>query len=519
MRKKILNYGLFLLVVGLGIGFAVRHSMRIAGMVGDMAGANREARVAAAKGLVEAEQFMDSVSGETVERRVAIVQALEDWGEPPAVKQLVAYQKDPDKLVRDRILLALTAVGSQSGDHLQMLVNGLQDGDGNVRAGSVRALQILAETDKAKAELKLSQGSPSSSLDQVRDAVSKRKTEIGAEVVKRIVASLKAVDPARGPVGDVFGGLQSRADASVEALLPLLEEKDEKVRGAAITALGKLGDLRAVSPVAAKMKNDTAQIRRIAIIALAAIRKPECEPYLIEALQTENDDNEARVQATVSLGSIRTAPAAAALIRALADYDLKVQVAAVASISLHGDPAVPGLAAAIRNGETSVRKNAAQALGNIGTPAADQQLRALLQDSEAVVRVAAARGLGRANNSQAVAWLSPLLRLPDGFTAAAASEALAKIGAPARQTLVAALSDEGPPAYYASEALSRTGAEGTKAIEAARTSNSRGPTWIARTLGKIGGPDAERQLRTMASSNNPETQKAARRALARLGAE
>lgn len=84
-NKKYLNYAIFLLIVVVVVGLAVSHSRHMRNLVDSMAGPNRAARVAAAKELVKAEQFMDAVTGETVETRTAVVQALEDWATEPRV--------------------------------------------------------------------------------------------------------------------------------------------------------------------------------------------------------------------------------------------------------------------------------------------------------------------------------------------------------------------------------------------------------------------------------------------------
>ena len=143
MNRKVLNYVIFFAVVAVVVGLAVRHSLHMSGLVADMAGDDRARRVAAAQELVKGEQFMDAITGESIGRRVRIVQALEDWGTKEAMAQLVTYQKDPDRPVRDRIVLSLVRLATKSDDHLQAVVNGIKDGDANIRRGSVLTLQVV----------------------------------------------------------------------------------------------------------------------------------------------------------------------------------------------------------------------------------------------------------------------------------------------------------------------------------------------------------------------------------------
>jgi len=514
MNRKYLNYAIFIAIVAVVVGLAVNHSRHMRFLVDSMAGPDRAARIAAAQELVRGEQFMDAVTGDTVETRKSVVQALEDWGEKDAAKQLVAYLKDPDKPVRDRILLALVRIGTRSDASLQEVVNGLKDGDANVRKACVRALQILGQKDEAGVRRVMPPDLPK---EEVLAAWRQRDPAVAANIVTKVVETIKKDGGARASGGDVLGGLPEQREESVAGLRPLLSDKDEGTRTGAADALGKVGSPSAIPDLIRAMKNDTPPVRRIVIGAIALIAHPSGEAALTEAIHNRDDDNEARAQAATGLGKIASPTAIQTLIQALSDYDLKLQVAAVAALARAGKPAVGPLLATLKSSDPQLRFRAAQALGAMSTPEANPGLIAALKDPDARVRQTAAVALGFEGNAAAVTPLAALLGDRDGSVAAAAAESLARIGGPSRPTLARALSGSETAAYYAAQALAKQKQAAVSTVQQAASRSPAARRWAVVALGSIGGPEAVKTLREYAQNADPETREAAAEALQRLG--
>lgn len=514
MNRKYLNYGIFLAIVAVVVGLAVNHSRHMRFLVHSMAGPDRSARVAAAQELVRGEQFMDAVTGDTVETRAKVVQALEDWGTKEAAKQAVAYLKDPDKPVRDRLLLALIRIGTRSEENLQEIVNGLKDGDGNVRKACVKALQILGQSREADVERVMPPDLPK---EEVLTAWRERDQAVARSIVPKVVETIKKDGGARASGGDVLGGLPDQREESASALLPLLAEKDEGVRMGAADALGKVGSKSAVSALVKAMKEDTPPVRRVAIGAIALIADRSGEAALTEAIRNRDDDNEARAQAASGLGKIATPTAVQTLIKALNDYDLKLQVAAVDALARAGKPAIGPLLNTLKSADPRLRVRAAQALGAMSSPEANPGLIAALKDREAVVRRAAANALGFEGNAAAVEPLVALLDDRDGSVAEAAVDALARIGEPARAALARALSGSETAAFHAAQALAKQRQAAVPAIRQAAAQSQAARRWAVVALGDIGGPEAVEALRQYARSGDADTRAAAEQALKRLG--
>jgi HEAT repeat protein len=517
MNRKYINYAIFIAIVAVVVGLAVKHSRDMQNLVNNMAGENREARIAAAKELVKGEQFMDAITGELDEKRVKIVQALEDWGDKDATKQLVAFLKDPVKSVRERILLALLAIGGRSEENLQEVINGIKEGDGNVRRPCVVTLQVLGQKDRARAGKILRQTLPYVDDARLAELLAQSKPEVTALIVPKVVEYMKKEGGARGPGGDVLAALKEQREQSVALLLPLLKEKDEGVRSGASSALGKLGSPTATKSLIEVIEKDTAQVRRVAIGALALIADPAAEETLERSLISQQTDNEARAQAALGLGRIASPKAIATLITALTDFDLRVQDAAIAGLARAGERAVEPLLAALRSNNAEVRIQAARALERIASPRANAGLRAALNDSNIDVKKAAISALGFKDNREVVEPLAALLSDPDGSIASEAADALAKIGAPSREALTRVLTgNNDTAAFYAARALSQQGSEVVPLLE--KASERPGATrWSAIALGNIGGQPSVDALKRIAQSTDPDAKAVAHQALMRLG--
>jgi HEAT repeat protein len=259
---------------------------------------------------------------------------------------------------------------------------------------------------------------------------------------------------------------------------------------------------------------DTAQVRRIAIGAIALIADRSGEDALTEAIRNVNDDDEARAQAAAGLGKIATPTAVTTLVQALNDDDLKLRSAAVAALARAGRPTpdkpanrlvLDALTAALRDERQSVRIGAAEALQVTAAPEADDALIAALKGPDPATRAAATAALGFTNNAAAVAPLMTALADPAGPVQTNARDALAAIGVPATDALIGGIQKGGTEAYYAAQALARSGAQAVPAlIRVAHGSNPVGQRWAAFALGDANSPEARQTLKQLEKSPDPD---------------
>lgn len=129
--------------------------------------------------------------------------------------------------------------------------------------------------------------------------------------------------------------------------------------------------------------------------------------------------------------------------------DARTEEAALA-LGCLGDAALPSLRDLLTDSDPDCRWWAVRALAAVGVPAARELLITALADPDPDARACAAQGLGELRVSEAMGELASCLADPSPFVSRIASDALARIGAPAVPVLIAALQE--------GEVLARAGA-------------------------------------------------------------
>lgn len=222
---------------------------------------------------------------------------------------------------------------------------------------------------------------------------------------------------------------QPRADA-FGPLITALDDGDVHVRAASATALGELGDRRAVAPLCARLGADGTRTVRLAVArALAALRDPAALEALFAALLARPAEAAAITEAIVEHGA-DALPRALELLRGGAPRAAEAAagiVASLAEVSAEAD-----LLAVVRSTATpvSARLGCLRGLARIGSPAAVECLVQRLasdQPEEAALAhelvACAQRGLGDADLSEA---LLAVLRSPRADARARALEVCAR---------------------------------------------------------------------------------------------
>jgi HEAT repeat protein len=256
-----------------------------------------------------------------------------------------------------------------------------------------------------------------------------------------------------------LGGM--KAAEALEALIDALHDSAADVRGNAACALGLIGDLRAVEPLVAVLKTGEGHMRWMAAASLGQIGDARAVEPLVAALKDKDADR----AAAAALGQIGNARAVEQLVATLKADKWYVRKAAAEALDRSGwrpdrgqvgaaywlakqkwddcvaigTPAVELLIAALNDEEVLVRKGAAQALGGIGDRQAVEPLIALLQDKDPDMRTRAAAALGFIGDARAAVPLIPLLKERLLESGRAAGMALQRIGAPAVEPLIVAL--------------------------------------------------------------------------------
>lgn len=241
----------------------------------------------------------------------------------------------------------------------------------------------------------------------------------------------KAVVTALGRIGDA---------RAVPSLMPLLRNKDNYTRIEAIQVLGALKAKSAVEPLIAMATDEAAEpfLNKKAIEALGQIGDPRAIPALLRTLTKERKGVSFYVESSFALYQLGT-PAADALLPALEGKD----------------PELLSWAKAQGVNPASYPMKAAQVLGDLrekrAVPSLVKQLSFTHSDPQiqALVRMQAADALGRMRAPEAVKPLSVLVAEPDPTVRDVYVRALVMVGS--RDALPALEKAAGSPDWYARE--------------------------------------------------------------------
>jgi HEAT repeat protein len=260
-----------------------------------------------------------------------------------------------------------------------------------------------------------------------------------------------------------------------------LTDGDSGVRVAAMQALARLGDARAVEPLAAfltpavKGKSDSRETGYCihAAMALAQLGEPALT-RLIGAL--ESGSTEARRAAALALGKLRNPRGVEPLSRALNDARSEVRQAAALSLGDLGErSALERLTTAFGHKDPETRRAAAEAVGRIGGEQAVSLLARAVEDREESVQLAAIEALRHLDGTKAALSLKPAVSAARRSVREAADAALKRMTFP-----------EAMPAERA--ALAVLTGDFAAAIR-------EGETAVDPLVEALGGPDPARRRR------------------------
>lgn len=248
-------------------------------------------------------------------------------------------------------------------------------------------------------------------------------------------------DPAAGPA--LQAGVRSASPrvrlASVWALgqfedasyakdiVPLLRDGDPVMRATVAEALGQMKSPRVGAALIGALTDRNDAVRLAAVSALGDMEERSAVGPL-EGLLLNDSDPEVRRECADALGNLSAARSLDPLAKALGDPDVEVQRAAADAIGDLDDvtKAPAALVRATTSQDLELRRNATHALAHIGDGATVQALVDRLGDDDKDVRLAAVEGLGEMDVAAAIPGLTRALNDRDPEVRRAAAEALGK---------------------------------------------------------------------------------------------
>ncbi|HEV8263829.1 MAG TPA: HEAT repeat domain-containing protein [Gemmatimonadales bacterium] len=217
-------------------------------------------------------------------------------------------------------------------------------------------------------------------------------------------------------------------DASyAKDVLPLLRDVDPVMRVTAAEALGRMKSPRVGAALIGALADRNDAVRLAAVSALADMEERSAVTQ-IEALLINDPNPEVRRECANALGNLSLGRSLEPLARALGDADVEVQREAANAIEDLDDvtKAPAALVRATTAPDLELRRHATKALAHIGDLATVQALADRLGDADREVRLAAVEGLGEMKVAAAIPGLTRALNDRDPEVRRAAAEALGK---------------------------------------------------------------------------------------------
>ena len=299
---------------------------------------------------------------------------------------------------------------------------------------------------------------------------------MGQAIIPKLLPLLQDRDAkVRSHTAYILGEMGKPAHVTVSNLIPLLKDSDEQVRWDTATALGKMGGAAqpAVDLLTKALQDPNEEVRRSATYALELMgtTAKSAIPALIAAFKRP-DEQFSTSTALSQMGQ----PAIAALSQALRDPDLAIRSGALSALGRMGHAAkstAPQILPHLKASSSKIQVQAAWALQLMGEEPAPllPVLMTALKDSQEEIRLLAIETLGRMGKAAkpAVPLLVAILKDPnprlDSLVRTKAAEALGQLGE--TQTLIAALQDQKPYVRWrAAYVLGRMGTAAKPAIPA-----------------------------------------------------
>ena len=297
-------------------------------------------------------------------RREAAV-ALGRIGTANVVTPLAGALRESEKEVRDKVTRALGRTGKPA---IRVLISGLRDHNALVRRGSSDALTMIG----APAISPLAQ---SLLVEDDRLARIGAVETLGRMRSERAVAPLMMalMEPDMGMQDAAAQALVRTGRPAIGPLIRMLRVAGHPLRRRAAEVLVRTRGL-AVKPLIEALADNT-EVRATASVALVEIGRPSLGP-LMRALNDSNPV--VRQEAATALGLIGDPRAVAALIRVMKRRDRVLRRTAAEALVRLGRPAAGPLVSLLKETDAGLRGEGAWALVQIGRPAFKPLCQALL---------------------------------------------------------------------------------------------------------------------------------------------
>lgn len=238
---------------------------------------------------------------------ISAIRASDDRQALGKLRERFAVEAAPK--VRQEIALALGNMGDKGA--LPLLVAALRDpsNDDSIRSAALTGLETIG-------------GKPA--VEALIEALVNKRGNLKDEAQIRMIAALG----------------RFKAKEAIPVIADRLYHFNPSIRAAAAEALGKMGDAKLAAPrLRTSLKDQSAEVRKVTLTSLAALKDAESIPAMIELANAEPT----RYEATLALASVPDVRALQVYLRGVADKSPDLRKASSLAIGSIRDKAEPVL--------------------------------------------------------------------------------------------------------------------------------------------------------------------------------
>lgn len=300
----------------------------------------------------------------------------------PEVVQWVEMLRSPD--LNDRLVAAKTLQHLGDEDTIENLIFALKDESPKVQEIAVMALWEMANPVAIPSLLECLGASYEESVRV--EALSALKEMVSPDDLLTLLDAIQIEDETVQL--NVLILLRKIHDAqALPYIAPFFESESPALREAAVVTLRYLNQVVKFEPALALASDESAPVRRSAILTLGHLSDEGVVPTLCSTLIADSDW-QVRRNAAQALDLHATKEAIPALTSALADDHWQVRKFTARSLQkVADDTAIPNLVKALSDEYSDVRRDAAIALGNLGNPDVLSALKQTLDDPDRDVQI------------------------------------------------------------------------------------------------------------------------------------
>ncbi len=274
--------------------------------------------------------------------------------------------------------------------------------------------------------------------------------------------------PENNPITRQYNQWLEQKNEAIPDLKKAMKSENWRMRTHALLAMGKTGDKTLIPLILDYLKNDPhISVRNCSVIALTDLEAASAVPYLLSLLNTQKIPKDKTVSQKLlieSLGKLKDPQAVMPLYECIFAKSRIIRLKAVNALINIGDRSVSHilLKEIKKTEEHGLSRHAAEILGELPVPGAEQYLIQLFNDNSMANKTAAAIALGKMRSAKAVPLFIQAIKSGDRKLLKNISDALIRIdSSDAISPLCSLLKHENPTiAMAGADVLSRMSAPG-----------------------------------------------------------